>query len=222
MPLAVIQKSAGVGLNVQQKPNLSKLIIKAGWDEVSKTSSKSGGLLSRIFGDDEQPREKIDVDIFATTWQGTRKIDCAYYSNKSIHGGSITHGGDNVTGADSIKAERIPSEGLGFAKSMLAVDEFIQVDLSRLPSNIDRVTISINIYNAERRNQTFDGIENCFMAIADGANQNQYLVSMANKTGTGFLSASITRDGNDWRIVNHDEPINGSIDTINSKMTRFF
>ena len=63
--------------------------------------------------------------------------------------GSVKHMGDNLTG-----------EGDGD-------DEQIQIDLSKVPSNVVRIAVTVTIYDAEGRRQNFGQVSNSFIRIVD-------------------------------------------------------
>ena len=60
-----------------------------------------------------------------------------FYGNLAHPSESVKHMGDNLTG-----------EGEGD-------DEQIQIDLSKVPANIERIAFTVTIYEAEARRQNF-------------------------------------------------------------------
>ncbi len=75
--------------------------------------------------------------------------DFIFYGNLSHSSGAVTHMGDNLTG-----------EGEGD-------DEQIEVDLSLIPANIERVAFTVTIYDADRRRQNFGQVSNAYIRIVD-------------------------------------------------------
>lgn len=72
-----------------------------------------------------------------------------FYGNLEHESGAVLHMGDNLTGA---------GEG---------DDEQIQVDLTKIPDNVERVVFTVTIYEAESRRQNFGQVSNAFIHIID-------------------------------------------------------
>jgi stress response protein SCP2 len=211
MNLSVQPKTASSGLSVKPKSLLEEIRVKAGWDEVAATG---GGFFGAIRNAVKDP---VDVDIFAGAFDNAgRLVDKCYYGGKSACNGSIRHSGDNLTGKDDPNAEKIPSEGLtSVNKAMLSIDEQLTIKLQDLPSNVNKIIVGLNIYQARERKQSFDLIRNCFMAIADGNNTNQALIDVSNKSGSGFIAIKIVKDGDGvWTMENIDQEANGDVNQV--------
>ncbi|MBR4224331.1 MAG: TerD family protein [Oscillospiraceae bacterium] len=72
-----------------------------------------------------------------------------FYGNLEHASGAVKHMGDNLTG-----------DGEGD-------DEQIKVDLSLIPSNIEKVAFTVTIYDAEGRRQNFGQVSNAYIRIVD-------------------------------------------------------
>ena len=72
-----------------------------------------------------------------------------FYSNLEHPSESVKHMGDNLTG-----------EGEGD-------DEQIEVDLSKVPANIERIAFTVTIYDADVRRQNFGQVQNAYIHIQD-------------------------------------------------------
>ena len=46
-------------------------------------------------------------------------------------------------------------------------DEQIQVDLSKVPANIEKIAFTVTIYDAESRHQNFGQVSNAFIRLVD-------------------------------------------------------
>lgn len=105
----------------------------------------------------------FDFDLDATVFllgenhKVNSNQDFIYYGNLVHSSGSVEHTGDNLTG------------GTG------ADDEQIKVDLSRVPSNIDRIAIAVTIYESEKRNQNFGQVSNSYIHIVDTISNTELL-----------------------------------------------
>ena len=74
-----------------------------------------------------------------------------FYGNLEHQSGAVAHMGDNRTGA---------GEG---------DDEQIEVDLSLVPANIERIAFTVTIYDADKRRQNFGQVSNSYCRIVDEA-----------------------------------------------------
>lgn len=72
-----------------------------------------------------------------------------FYGNLTHPSESVRHMGDNLTG-----------EGDGD-------DEQIQIDLSKIPSNVEKIAFTVTIYDADQRRQNFGQVSNAFIRIVD-------------------------------------------------------
>ena len=72
-----------------------------------------------------------------------------FYGNLEHASGAVVHMGDNLTGA---------GEG---------DDEQIQVDLSKIPTGVEKVAFTVTIYDAEPRRQNFGQVSNAYIHIVD-------------------------------------------------------
>ena len=165
----------GGSINLKKDaPNLKKVLIGLGWDPI-----KRGGLFSRSSADMD-----IDASVICIDSNG-RKEDVVYYGNLNHRSGSIHHCGDNLTG-----------DGDGD-------DEQIIIDLSKIPSNVDRLSIIINIYSAYSRNQDFGNVQNCFVHADDmdtGKELVRYNVDGNFNGQTGIFVADVYRYNGDWKF----------------------
>ena len=76
-----------------------------------------------------------------------------FYGNLEHTSGAIKHMGDNLTGAGD------------------GDDEQIQVDLTKIPANVEKVAFTVTIYDAEVRRQNFGQVSNAFIHIIDEATE---------------------------------------------------
>lgn len=72
-----------------------------------------------------------------------------FYGNLEHHSGAVRHMGDNLTG-----------EGEGD-------DEQIQIDLTKIPANIERIAFTVTIYDSDVRHQNFGQVSNSYIRIID-------------------------------------------------------
>lgn len=124
-----------------------------------------------------------------------RHESTVYYGRLSHSSGAIKHHGDNLTG-----------DGDGD-------DERISIELDRVPANIDRLAIIINIYSAHSRHQDFSQVKNCFVRVVDEDTNKElvrYDVEGQYKGATGMFVADIYRHNGEWKIKALGEGVDAS------------
>ena len=102
----------------------------------------------------------LDASVIALSANGkiASDSDVIYFNNKKHSSGAIVHSGDNLTGAGD------------------GDDETIKLDFSKMPANIERLVVVVNIYNAEQRKQNFGQVNNAYVRLVDttgGKNEEQ-------------------------------------------------
>ena len=101
----------------------------------------------------------LDASVFLAGANGkcpTEK-EFIFYGNLEHTSGAVKHMGDNLTG-----------EGAGD-------DEQIEVDLSLVPANIEKIAFTVTNYDAENRHQNFGQVSNAYCRIVD-ENTNEELI----------------------------------------------
>ncbi len=104
-----------------------------------------------------------DFDLDTAAFLADSKGKCptdqefVFYGNLEHSSGAVKHLGDNLTG-----------EGEGD-------DEQIEIDLSLLPANIEKIAFTVTIYDAEQRHQNFGQVSNSYCRIVD-MNTNTELI----------------------------------------------
>lgn len=180
-----LQKGQRVDLT-KGNPGLAKIIVGLGWDPVE--SGKGGGLLGALFGGGGGGAN-IDCDASVIMLSEGDKLrnnsDVIYFGNLKSKDGSVQHTGDNLTG-----------EGDGD-------DEQINVDLSRIPSHIQKLVFVVNIYDAIKRKQHFGMIKNAFIRIVNPATRQElihYNLTDDYSGKTSLIVGEIYRHGNEWKF----------------------
>ena len=115
----------------------------------------------------------------------TNNQDIVYFGNLAHKSGSVKHMGDNLTGA---------GEG---------DDEQIVIDLNSVPSQYDRIVLAVNIYKAFDRRQHFGMIQNAFIRLVDGRNNNEMCIYnlTENYSGmTAMLFGEVYRYNGEWKF----------------------
>ena len=146
-----------VSLQKGQKVSLSKdnaglgvVVVCLGWDEAQPARR---GLFA------PKPRP-IDCDasaILCIDGKLQNPKDVVYFNNLRHASGAVQHMGDNLTGAGD------------------GDDEQIQIDLSLVPANIEKIAFTVTIYDAESRRQNFGQVSNSYIHIMDESNNTELI-----------------------------------------------
>lgn len=172
-----LQKGQKVNLS-KESAGLSKIMIGLGWDEVQQ---KKRGLFA------PKPQE-IDCDASALLLSDDklrRKEDLVFFGNLRHDSGAVLHMGDNLTGAGD------------------GDDEQIGVDLAQVPAQYDRIVIVVNIYQAVERRQNFGMIQNAFIRLVDGRNNNEickYNLTEDYSGMTAMIFGEVYRHNGEWKF----------------------
>ncbi len=111
--------------------------------------------------------------------------DFVFYGNLEHPSGAVKHMGDNLTG-----------EGEGD-------DEQIEVDLSLIPDNINRIAFTVTIYDSDKRRQNFGQVSNSFIRIVDLTTGNEILrydLAEDFSIETAIVVGEIYRNNGQWKF----------------------
>lgn len=165
-----LQKGGNVNLS-KEAPSLKKMVIGLGWDPRATDGAA------------------FDLDGSAFLLKADGKVrsdaDFIFYNNLKSTDGSVTHAGDNTSGA---------GEG---------DDEKILVDLSTVPPEVDRITIGVTIHDAETRKQNFGMVGKAYIRCLDANGDKEiarYDLSEDGSTETAMIFGEIYRAGAEWKF----------------------
>jgi tellurium resistance protein TerD len=108
-----------------------------------------------------------------------------FFNNLTSPDGSVEHTGDNLTG-----------EGEGD-------DEVIKVNLEAVPAEVDKIVVTVSIYDAEARQQSFGQVRNAFIRVvnqADDRELTRYDLSEDASTETAMIFGELYRNQNEWKF----------------------
>jgi len=108
-----------------------------------------------------------------------------FFNNLTSPDGSVEHTGDNLTG-----------EGEGD-------DEVVKVNLAGVPAECDRIVVTVSIYDADARGQSFGQVRNAFIRVvnqAGGAEIARYDLSEDASTETAMVFGELYRNGEEWKF----------------------
>ena len=129
----------------------------------------------------------LDASVFMLNAAGKVRsdVDFIYYNNKKSADGSVEHMGDNQSGSGD------------------GDDESILVDLTKVPSDVDKISVAVTIHEAESRNQNFGMVSKAYVRCvnADGnAEIAKYDLSEDASVETAMIFGEIYRAGGDWKF----------------------
>ena len=123
---------------------------------------------------------EIDLDATAVQFGGTQAFDFAFYNNLRTRDGSVEHQGDNKSGR---------GEG---------DDEQITVDLTKVHRQIDSMVFLVSSYQGH----SLEWVHNAYCRLVDdrdGVELARFTLSLGVPE-TGLAMATISRDGNGWKL----------------------
>ena len=129
----------------------------------------------------------LDASVFMLNENGKIASDqhFIFYGALTSPCGSVEHTGDNLTG-----------EGEGD-------DESVKIDLSLVPSTINKIVIGVTIHEANSRAQNFGQVANAFMRVVDaksGAEVVRYDLSEDYSVETALIFGELYRHNNEWKF----------------------
>lgn len=180
-----LQKGQGISLTKSDGGALTKVVLGVGWDVAQ---SSGGGFFGKMFGGGNS--DSIDLDASVIMFDSNKNfVDNVYFAQLKSRDGSIVHSGDNLTG-----------EGDGD-------DEQINVDLTRIPSNVDSLVFTISSF----RGQTFANVSNAFCRLVDKNTNTEIAKYNLSQQGnyTALIIAKIYRHNGEWKMKAIGETCNG-------------
>lgn len=129
----------------------------------------------------------LDASVFMLNAAGKVRsdVDFIYYNNKKSADGSVEHMGDNQSGSGD------------------GDDESILVDLTKVPADVDKISVAVTIHEAELRNQNFGMVSKAYVRCvnADGNTEiAKYDLSEDASVETAMIFGEIYRAGGDWKF----------------------
>jgi tellurium resistance protein TerD len=142
----------------------------------------------------------FDLDGSAFLLKSDGKVrgdsDFIFYNNLKSTDGSVVHTGDNTTG-----------EGEGD-------DERIEIDLTRVPADIDRISITVTIHDADARRQNFGMVSKAFIRCLNAEGEKEiarYDLSEDSSTETAMIFGEIYRYNGEWKFKAIGQGFNGGL-----------
>ena len=171
--------------------NTSKNLVKGQKIDLTKNNSGLTKILIGLGWDINQNSSvaEFDLDAAAFLLKADGKVngegDFVFYGNLKHSSESVEHLGDNLTGAGD------------------GDDEQIKVDLSKIPSGVEKIDFTVTIYEAEERNQNFGQVQNAFIRVINSLNGEElvrYDLGEDFSVETAVVVAEIYRYKGEWKF----------------------
>lgn len=206
-----LSKNQSVSLKKADGSSLKKVFMGLSWSaggaKVVQETVKPG-FFGRLMGQTEQVVTHrvgggfdIDLDSSVVCFDASgRVVDTVWFRQLTGLNGAIQHSGDDRSGGDG-KSD----------------NERINIDLSRVPSNVTTLVFTVNSFTGE----TFEsiGLARCRLVDADTNEEKASIDLAASGKHQGVIMAKVYRVGSGWDIKSIAEIGNGSSSkTIDSLM----
>ena len=165
-----LQKGGNVNLS-KEAPGMTKMLVGLGWD-----ARVTDGVAFDIDG---------SVFLLKADGKVRADVDMVFYNNLKSSDGSVTHSGDNRTGA-----------GAGD-------DETVSIDLSRVPADVDKIAVCVTIHDADARKQNFGMVSKAYVrCVNENGNTEiaRFDLSEDGSVEAAMVFGEIYRNGADWKF----------------------
>lgn len=178
---------AGINLVKGQKIDLTKgnaglsnVIVGLGWDPAEPARG--------FFGVKKQANVDCDASALMLNESGklVKKGNLVCFHNKQSPCNSVIHSGDNLTG-----------DGDGD-------DEQIMVNLNAIPSDVHKVLVVVNIYDATNRKQDFGLIKSAYIRVMNAVGNNELIRFNLSDNYNGYtalICGELYRQGGEWKFA---------------------
>lgn len=143
----------------------------------------------------------LDVSAFFTDASGkvTSERDFVFYGQPQHPSEALIYSGDNQTGIGS------------------GDDETMTVDLNKIPSNIEKISFTATIYDAENRLQNFGMVDNSYIRAYDADTNEElfnYELNEDFSLETGIIAGELYRKNGEWKFNAVGSGYQGGLATI--------
>ena len=175
-----LTKGQKISLEKEAGGTLSQIKMGLGWD-VGAAPQKSGGFLGGLFGGGGNAGGSIDLDASCIMLDANKQlVDAIWFGQLQSKDNSVQHTGDNRTGAGD------------------GDDEVINVNLSRIPDNVQALVFTVNSFTG----QTFATVNNAFCRLVNASNNSEVARYNLSAQGghTALILAKIYRHNGEWKM----------------------
>jgi tellurium resistance protein TerD len=128
----------------------------------------------------------LDSSVFLLNANGKcgKETDFVFFNNKKSTDGSVVHSGDNRTGV---------GEG---------DDEVIEIDLSKVSADVQKIAFTITIHEATARSQNFGQVSNAYVRVLSdsGSELIRYDLGEDFSVETAIVAGELYRHSGEWKF----------------------
>ncbi len=136
----------------------------------------------------------FDLDASAFLLGANGKVrkdsDFIFYGNLQSDDGSVIHTGDSLEGGSG------------------GDDETLFIDFTKVPADVQKIAITVTIYEAQERGQNFGQVSNAYVRVARrtsesdtvGIEELRYDLGEEFSIETALVVCEIYRSGSDWKF----------------------
>lgn len=198
MPVDLIKRGQTIDLT-KGRAGLKNITIGLSWgSKATQKDEKSGGggkgLLARMFDRAVERTQQVasggmDIDSSVIMLDGNdRAVDTVYYGKQTSNCGSIYHAGDDRTGNDKYGAHD---------------NEEITIDLSRIPSAVQKLVFVANVYQGNSKDQHFGQVKGAYIRVLNSEGREEFirynLAEDYNKM-CGLVVGELYRYSGEWKF----------------------
>ena len=174
---------------------------KGGNLSLSKTDPSLNQVLIGL-GWDARATDGADFDLdasaflLATNDKVRGETDFIFYNQTRSPEGSVEHTGDNRTG-----------EGDGD-------DEAVKINLAKIPTDVQKIAITVTIHDAESRGQNFGQVQNAFIRVVNDQTNVEIVRFDLNEdysTETAMIFGELYRHNGEWKFRAVGQGYNGGL-----------
>jgi len=160
-----LSKGGNVSLS-KAAPTMKNVLVGLGWDARSTDG------------------QDFDLDASAFLLSASGKVrgdaDFIFYNNLVSSDGSVSHTGDNRTGAGD------------------GDDESLKIKLDLIPADVDKIVFVVTIHDAQTRRQSFGQVSGAFIRLVNDDDRSEvarYDLTEDASTETAMLFGELYRNG---------------------------
>lgn len=147
--------------------------------------------------------DDFDLDASAFVLSETGKVrsddDFIFYNNATSQCGAVKHMGDNRTG-----------DGDGD-------DEQVEIDLSKIQSDVKKIAVCVSIHEAVSRRQNFGMVQNAFIRVVDSGNNDElarFDLSEDFSIETSVVFGEIYKHNEEWKFKAVGQGFSGGLENL--------
>jgi len=147
--------------------------------------------------------DDFDLDASAFILNETGKVrsdeDFIFYNNANSKCGAVKQMGDNRTGAGD------------------GDDEQVEIDLTKIQSDVKKVSICVSIHEAESRRQNFGMVQNAFIRVIDFSSNEElarFDLSEDFSIETSVVFGEIYKHNEEWKFKAVGQGFSGGLENL--------